>query len=77
MTIRKHDGITAKVVVTVIGEDGESTVILYRGGKTGLAFRSPAHRMFTDAVRARRTSEATASGACASAAKPFQQGGSR
>jgi hypothetical protein len=77
MTIRTGHGVKSKVVVSVGDEHGNATIVLYRGGRTGLAFRSPAHRMFTDAVRARRTSEATASGACASAAKPFQQGGSR
>jgi len=77
MKIRKHDGITAKVVVTVIDEDGESTVILYRGGKTGLAFRSPTHRILKDAARARRTGDATPPGGSASAAIPSQQGGSQ
>ncbi|MBS0170684.1 MAG: hypothetical protein JSR62_10055 [Nitrospira sp.] len=78
MKLRKPDGIKAKVVVTVgDGDQGDSTVVLYRGGKTGLAFRSPVHRLLLDNTRMRRAEDATSSGASASAAKPFQQGGSQ
>lgn len=77
MKIRKADGVKATVVVTV-GDDGQdTTIVLYRGGKTGLAFRSPAHRILQEAGRARRTGDATCSGASASAAIPSQQGGAQ
>lgn len=78
MKIRKPEGIKAKVVVTVGDQqDGQATVVLYRGGKTGLAFRSPAHRILQDPTRTRRAGDATGAGASASAARPFQQRGSQ
>ncbi len=77
MKIRRVDGVKSKVVVTVAEEHGHTTIVLYRGGKTGLAFRSPGHRILKDAARARRMGEATISGASASAAIPSQQGGSQ
>ncbi len=77
MKIRKAEGVKATVIVTV-GNDGQnSTTVLYRGGKTGLAFRSSAHRILQEAGRARRAAHATLSGAFASAAIPSQQGGSQ
>jgi|GEM_PF-42767 len=72
MKIRKVDGVKAKVVVTVGDDDGESTIILYRGGKTGLAFRPPANRILKDAARSSRTVDATHADASVSAALPHQ-----
>lgn len=78
MKIRKPEGIKARVVVTVGDEqDANATVVLYRGGKTGLAFRSPAHRILQGTTRMRRAGDATGAGASASATKPIQQGGSQ
>ncbi len=77
MKIRTGNGVKSKVVVSVGDEHGDATIVLYRGGRTGLAFRSPAHRILKDAARARRRGEAMHSLASASAAIPSQQGGSQ
>ncbi|CAE6727858.1 MAG: hypothetical protein H8K06_15730 [Nitrospira sp.] len=77
MKIRTANGIKSKVVVSVGDEQGDATIVLYRGGRTGLAFRSPAHRILKDAARTRRTGEAMLSVASASAAISSQQGGSQ
>lgn len=68
----KHSGVKAKVVVTVSESTDGNTVVLYRGGKTGLAFRSPSHRVLKDAARQR-----SRGGAVSSAAMTYQQGGSQ
>lgn len=73
----KHQGVKAKVVVTVKDSADENTVVLYRAGKTGLAFRSPTHRLVKDAARQRSRGEAASSGAQASAAVTHQHGGSQ
>ena len=73
----KDHGVRAKVVVT-LGEDaGQETVVLYRGGKTGLAFRSPSHQVLREAARQRSRGDAASSGAQASAAMINHYGGSR
>lgn len=62
-------GVKTKIVVTLGEHDGEQPVILYRGGKTGLAFRSPSHRVLKESARRhRRNGDAASSVAPASAA---------
>lgn len=73
----KSKGVKQKVVVRIGEEDGKSTVVLYRGGKSGLAFRTPDHRVFREAAQQRRIGDAAASASPASAAVISQQGGSR
>ena len=75
MKHQKDYGVKAKVVVTLRESADENTVVLYRGGKTGLAFRSLSHRVLRDAARQRSRGDATSSSAQASAAVTFQQGG--
>lgn len=73
----KEQGVKAKVVVTLTERTDEDadTVVLYRGGRNGLAFRSPSHRVLRHAVRVRGRGDAAVSGAQASAAALHQQGG--
>jgi hypothetical protein len=73
----KSKGVKQKVVVTIDEHDGTSTVVLYRGGRTGLAFRTPDHRVFREAAQQRRGGDAAISASPASAAMTSQQGGSR
>ena len=73
----KEFGVKAKVVVTFSEQADDNTIVLYRGRKTGLAFRSPSHRVLKIAARQRNRGEAAASGAQASAAVTHQQGGLR
>lgn len=68
----KHSGVKAKVIVIVRESADGSTVVLYRGGKNGLAFRSPFQRVLRDAARQR-----SRGGAIPSAARTHQQGGSQ
>lgn len=76
MKFQKTHGVRAKVIVTA-GESAEGpTVVLYRGGKTGLAFRTPSHRVLRDAARQKSRGDAASAGAQASAAI-HQYGGSR
>lgn len=76
MKNQKDLGVKATVVVRLEDSDGEQTIVLYRGGKTGLAFRSPSHRVLKEAARQRGGGDAAAtSGAPASAAMTHQQGG--
>ncbi len=73
----KEQGVKAKVVVTLTegADEDDNCVVLYRGGKNGLAFRSPSHRVLKSAVRQRGRGEAAVSGGQASAAAIHQQGG--
>ena len=73
----KSKGVKQKVVVTIDEHDGTSTVVLYRGGRTGLAFRTPDHRVFREAAQQSRGGDAEISASPASAAMTSQQGGSR
>ena len=73
----KFKGVKQTVVVRTGEDDGRNTVVLYRGGKTGLAFRTPDHRVFREAAQQRRSGDATTSVPSASAAVTSQQGGSR
>ncbi|HAN49088.1 MAG TPA: hypothetical protein DCQ20_09485 [Nitrospira sp.] len=73
----KSKGVKQKVVVTIDEHDGTSTVVLYRGGRTGLAFRTPDHRVFREAAQQSRGGDAAISASPASAAMTSQQGGSR
>ncbi len=75
MRNQKDQGVKAKVVVTLGESDGEPNIVLYRRGKTGLAFRSPSHRVLKEAARHRAKGVAASSGAPASAAVTHQQGG--
>ncbi|MCW5798620.1 MAG: hypothetical protein KIT40_08980 [Nitrospira sp.] len=77
MKHQKDYGVRTKIVVTVGGSAEENTVVLYRGGKNGLAFRSPSHRVLKDTARQRSLGEAASSGAQASAAMTSQHGGAR
>ncbi len=77
MKHQKDQKVRAKVILTLGESAEEQTVVLYRGGKTGLAFRSPSHRVLKDATRQRSRGDAASSGAQASAAIIHQQGGSR
>ncbi|MGB5046242.1 MAG: hypothetical protein WBO11_14895, partial [Nitrospira sp.] len=72
----KSKGVKQKVVVTIDEHDGTSTVVLYRGGRTGLAFRTPDHRVFREAAQQSRGGDAAISASPASAAMTSQQGGS-
>lgn len=74
---QKDHGVRTKIVVTLGENDEENTVVLYRGGKTGLAFRSPSHRVLKEAARQRSRGDAASSGAQASAAMIHHYGGSR
>ena len=73
----KSKGVKQKVVVSIGEHDDGNTIVLYRGGKTGLAFRTPEHRVFREASQQRRSGDATTSVPSASAAVTSQQGGSR
>ena len=73
----KFKGVKQTVVVRTGEDDGRNTVVLYRGGKTGLAFRTPDHRVFREATQQRRSGDAATSASPASAAVTLQQGGSR
>lgn len=75
MRHQRESGVKAKVVVTLRESAEENTVVLYRGGRNGLAFRSPSHRLLKDAARLRSREEGAFVGAQASAAVTFQQGG--
>lgn len=77
MKPEKPKGVKGRVVVTVNNEETAGEVTLYRGGKMGLAFRSPAHRVFKQAARQRRGGDAATQGTSASAAVSQQQGGSQ
>ncbi|MCS6288772.1 MAG: hypothetical protein H8K10_07315 [Nitrospira sp.] len=77
MKLLKSKGVKQKVVVSIGEDDGGNTVVLYRGGKTGLAFRTPDHRVFREAAQQRRSGDAATSVPPASAAVTSQQGGSR
>ena len=74
---QKDHGVRAKIVVTFGENTEENPVVLYRGGKNGLAFRSPSHRVLREAARQRSRGDAASSGAQASAAMIHQYGGSR
>jgi uncharacterized protein YjbJ (UPF0337 family) len=50
----KFKGVKQTVVVRTGEDDGRNTVVLYRGGKTGLAFRTPDHRVFREAAQQSR-----------------------
>ncbi len=73
----KSKGVKQTVVVRTGEDDDRNTVVLYRGGKTGLAFRTPDHRVFREAAQQRRSGDAAISATPASAAVTSQQGGSR
>ena len=73
----KPKGVRQTVVVSTGEGNGNSTVVLYRGGRTGLAFRTPDHRVFREADQQRRSGDAATSATPASAAVISQQGGSR
>ena len=73
----KFKGVKQTVVVRTGEDDGGNTIVLYRGGKTGLAFRTPDHRVFREAAQQRRSGDAATSASPASAAVTLQQGGSR
>jgi len=77
MKHQKSKGVKQTVVVKTGEDDGRKTIVLYRGGKTGLAFRTPDHRVFRGAAQQRRGGDAAASAPPASAAATLQQGGSR
>lgn len=78
MKLLKSKGVKQKVVVSVGEADGRNTIVLYRGGKTGLAFSTPDHRVFRDVAQQRRSADAATSAPPASAAAiSQQQGGSR
>jgi hypothetical protein len=47
----KFKGVKQTVVVRTGEDDGRNTVVLYRGGRTGLAFRTPDHRVFREAAQ--------------------------
>ena len=72
----RDPGVKAKVIVN-LQESGGETIILYRGGKTGLAFRSPSHRVLKEAARHRGNGDTASAVAPATAAVFHQQGGSR
>lgn len=77
MKSEKTKGIKARVVVR-IGDEGEKVareIILYRGGKMGLAFRSPVHRVFTRAALLRRDGGTTKQPPSVPAAGSQGQGG--
>ena len=73
----KSKGVKQTVVVRTGEDDDRNTVVLYRGGKTGLAFRTPDHRVFREAAQQRRSVDAAISAPPASAAVTSQPGGSR
>lgn len=77
MKPEKAKGVKARVVVRVVEEKAAQEIILYRGGKMGLAFRSPAHRVFKQAALQRRGGDAATQGTSASAAVSQHQGGSQ
>lgn len=78
MKHQRDPGVKAKVVVTLSESAEHAPVVLYRGGKTGLAFRSPSHRVLKDAAWHRSHGDAASFGAQASAAMVIHQhGGSR
>ena len=77
MKHQKSKGVKQTVVVKTGEDDGRKTIVLYRGGKTGLAFRTPDHRVFREAAQQRRGGDGAASAPPASAAATLQQGGSR
>ena len=76
MKHQKDHGVRARVIVSVGENAEEPTVVLYRGGKTGLAFRSPYHRVLREAARQKGRGDAASAGAQASAAI-HQHGGLR
>ena len=73
----KFKGVKQTVVVRTGEDDGRNTVVLYRGGQTGLAFRTPDHRVFREAAQQRRSGDAATAAPPAAAAVTLQQGGSR
>ena len=73
----KSKGVKQKVVVSIGEDDGGNTIVLYRDGKTGLAYRIPDHRVFREAAQQSRGGDAAISASPASAAMTSQQGGSR
>ena len=73
----KSKGVKQKVVVSIGEDDGGNTIVLYRDGKTGLAYRIPDHRVFREAAQQRCSGDAATSVPPASAAVTSQQGGSR
>ena len=77
MKPEKAKGVKARVVVRVVEEKAAQEITLYRGGKMGLAFRSPAHRVFKQAALQRRGGDAAKQQPPASAAVSQQQGGSQ
>ncbi len=77
MRNQKDQRVKAKVIVTLGESDGAETIVLYRGGKTGLAFRSPSHRVLKEAARHRGKGDAASPVTPASAPVTHQQGGSR
>jgi hypothetical protein len=77
MKPEKARGIKGRIVVTLDGEHDQEDVTLYRGGKTGLAFRSPAHRVLKQSAQQLRGAEAAKHRTLASAAGSYSQGGSQ
>ncbi|MGC3974447.1 MAG: hypothetical protein QM771_08720 [Nitrospira sp.] len=77
MKHQKDHGVRAKIVVTFGENAEENTVVLYRRGKNGLAFRSPTHQVLRGAVGQGSRGQAASSGAQASAAMTHQHGGSQ
>jgi len=77
MKPEKARGIKGRIVVTVNGEHDQEDVTLYRGGKTGLAFRSPAHRVLKHSAQQVRGADAAKYRVLASAAVSHRQGGSQ
>ncbi len=68
MRNQKDQRVKAKIIVTLGESDGAETIVLYRGGKTGLASRSPSHRVLKEAARHRGKGDAASSVAPTSAA---------
>lgn len=73
--MKRAPGVKGRVIVTVADERGEQTVILYRGGKNGLAFRTPAHRVLNQTAQQRRAGGLAASSPASAAASLHHQGG--
>ena len=73
----KFKGVKQTVVVRTGEDDGRNTVVLYRGGRTGLAFRTPDHRVFREAAQQSRGGDAADTTARASALRTPHTGGPR
>jgi hypothetical protein len=77
MKPEKAKGIKGRVVVKVESDQDKENVTLYRGGKMGLAFRSPAHRVLKKSAQQLRGADAARDRTLASAAVSHSQGGSQ